>query len=82
MVEEFKASKEITRIRAIIYVARESQKGIIIGHQGKALKGIGVDSRMDLEEFFKHQIFLDLFVKVNKDWKSDERKLKRFGYLH
>ena len=82
VVEEFKASKEITRIRAIIYVARESQKGIIIGHQGKALKGIGVDSRMDLEEFFQTQIFLDLFVKVNKDWKSDERKLKRFGYLH
>tara|TARA_B100000683_G_scaffold201152_1_gene194457 strand:+ start:10597 stop:11415 length:819 start_codon:yes stop_codon:yes gene_type:complete len=82
VVEEFKASKEITRIRAIIYVARESQKGIIIGHQGKALKGIGVDARMDLEEFFQTQIFLDLFVKVNKDWKSDERKLKRFGYLH
>ena len=82
VVEEFKASKDITRIRAIIYVARESQKGIIIGHQGKALKGIGVDARMDLEEFFQTQIFLDLFVKVNKDWKSDERKLKRFGYLH
>lgn len=82
VVEEFKESPDITRIRAIIYVARESQKGIIIGHQGQALKGIGIDARMDLEKFFQTQIFLDLFVKVNKDWKSDERKLKRFGYLH
>lgn len=81
-VEEFKESKDITRIRAIIYVARDSQKGIIIGHQGQALKGVGVDARMDLEKFFQNQVFLDLFVKVNKDWKSDERKLKRFGYLH
>ena len=82
VIEEFKESKDITRIRAIIYVARDSQKGIIIGHQGKALKGVGVDARMDLEKFFETQIFLDLFVKVNKDWKSDERKLKRFGYFH
>ena len=82
VVDEFKESSDITRIRAIIYVARESQKGIIIGHQGQALKAIGVDARMDLEKFFETQIFLDLFVKVNKDWKSDERKLKRFGYLH
>jgi len=82
VVEEFKESKGITRIRAIIYVARDSQKGIIIGHQGQALKGIGIDARMDLEKFFETQIFLDLYVKVNKDWKSDERKLKRFGYFH
>ena len=82
VVEEFKESKDITRIRAIIYVARDSQKGIIIGHQGQALKGIGIDARMDLEKFFETQIFLDLFVKVIKDWKSDERKLKRFGYFH
>jgi len=82
VVEEFKESSDITRIRAIIYVARESQKGIIIGHQGQALKEIGIDARMDLEKFFETQIFLDLFVKVNKDWKSDERKLKRFGYFH
>ena len=82
VVEEFKESPDIIRVRAIIYVARESQKGIIIGHQGQALKGIGIDARMDLEKFFQTQIFLDLFVKVNKDWKSDERKLKRFGYLH
>lgn len=81
-VEEFKQEPNITRIRAIIYVARDSQKGIIIGHQGQALKGVGIDARMDLEKFFQTQIFLDLFVKVNKDWKSDERKLKRFGYLH
>ncbi|MBI35470.1 MAG: GTPase Era [Flavobacteriales bacterium] len=82
VVEEFKESTDITRIRAIIYVARDSQKGIIIGHQGQALKGVGIDARMDLEKFFGTQIFLDLYVKVNKDWKSDERKLKRFGYLH
>ena len=82
VVEEFKESDEIIRIRSIIYVARDSQKGIIIGHQGQALKGIGIEARMDLEKFFQKQIFLDLFVKVNKDWKSDERKLKRFGYLH
>ena len=82
VVDEFKESSDITRIRAIIYVARESQKGIIIGHQGQALKTIGIDARMDLEKFFETQIFLDLFVKVNKDWKSDERKLKRFGYFH
>ncbi len=82
VVEEFKESDDIIRIRSIIYVARDSQKGIIIGHQGLALKGIGIDARMDLEKFFQKQIFLDLFVKVNKDWKSDERKLKRFGYLN
>tara|TARA_B100001540_G_scaffold312464_1_gene333644 strand:- start:794 stop:1675 length:882 start_codon:yes stop_codon:yes gene_type:complete len=82
VVEEFKESTDITRIRAIIYVVRDSQKGIIIGHQGQALKGVGIDARMDLEKFFGTQIFLDLYVKVNKDWKSDERKLKRFGYLH
>ncbi len=82
VVEEFKESKDITRIRAIIYVARDSQKGIIIGHQGRAIKGIGIDARMDLEKFFETQVFLDLFVKVNKDWKSDEIKLKRFGYFH
>lgn len=82
VVEEFKESDDIIRIRSIIYVARDSQKGIIIGHQGQALKGIGIDARMDLEKFFQKQIFLDLFVKVNKDWKSDERKLKRFGYLN
>lgn len=81
-VEEFKESEDITRIRAIIFVARDSQKGIIIGHQGTALKGVGIDARMDLEKFFQKQVFLDLFVKVNKDWKSDERSLKRFGYLH
>ena len=80
-VEEFKEGKDINRIRAIIFVARESQKGIIIGHQGSSLKGIGVDARKDLETFFQKQIYLDLFVKVNKDWKLDEKKLKRFGYL-
>lgn len=81
-VEEFKESSEMTRIRAIIYVARDSQKGIIIGHQGSALKSVGMAARKDLEKFFAKEVFLDLYVKVDKDWKSDERKLKRFGYLN
>lgn len=81
-VEEFKESVKINRIRAIIYVARDSQKGIIIGHQGQALKSVGVDARKDLETFFQKQVYLDLYVKVNKDWKQDETKLKRFGYLN
>lgn len=81
-IEEFKESDKIHRIRAIIYVARESQKGIIIGHQGQALKSVGIDARKDLEKFFQKQVYLDLYVKVNKDWKQDENKLKRFGYLH
>lgn len=81
-VEEFKESPDITRIRAIIYVARDSQKGIIIGHQGTALKSVGMAARKDLEKFFDKEVYLDLYVKVDKDWKSDERKLKRFGYLN
>lgn len=81
-IEEFKESVKINRIRAIIYVARDSQKGIIIGHQGQALKSIGIDARKDLETFFQKQVYLDLYVKVNKDWKQDETKLKRFGYLN
>lgn len=80
-IEEFKEEPTITRIRAVIYVARNSQKGIIIGHQGASLKKVGTDARKDLEDFFQKQVYLDLFVKVNKDWRSDEKKLKRFGYL-
>ena len=72
---------EIIRIRAIIYVARNSQKGIVIGHQGESLKKVGTEARKDLEEFFQKKVYLDLFVKVNKDWRTDESKLKRFGYL-
>lgn len=80
-IEEFKEEPKIIKIRAIIYVARDSQKGIIIGHQGESLKKVGTEARVDLEEFFQKQVYLDLYVKVNKDWRTDEKKLKRFGYL-
>ena len=79
-VEEFFDEEEIIKIRAIIYVARESQKGIIIGHKGRALKKVGTLARRDMETFFQKKIFLDLYVKVNKDWRNDDKQLKRFGY--
>jgi len=79
-VEEFIREENILRIRAIIFVARDSQKGIIIGHKGRALTKIGTLARRDLEAFFKTKIFLDLFVKVNKDWRNNDSQLKRFGY--
>tara|TARA_B110000503_G_scaffold139160_1_gene226928 strand:+ start:1607 stop:2485 length:879 start_codon:yes stop_codon:yes gene_type:complete len=80
-VEEFKEDENIIRIRAVIHVSRESQKVIIIGKKGEKIKRVGSDARKDLEEFFGKKIFLELFVKVNKDWRNDERQLKRFGYL-
>jgi len=61
-------------------VARESQKGIIIGHKGRSLKKVGTLARRDLEAFLQKKIFLDLYVKVNKDWRDDDKQLKRFGY--
>ena len=61
-------------------VERDSQKGILIGHKGSALKRVGTEARKDLEAFFEKQIHLELFVKVNKDWRSNERQLRRFGY--
>ncbi len=79
-VEEFKEEEDIIRIRSIIYVTRDSQKGIIIGHQGKSLKKVGSLARRDLEQFFQKKIFLELYVKVNKDWRNDDNQLKRFGY--
>lgn len=80
-VEEFKESEEIIRIRAVIHTARESQRGILIGKAGKMIKKIGKEARLDLEKFFQNKIFLDLHVKVKKDWRNDEKQLKRFGYL-
>jgi GTP-binding protein Era len=80
VVESFKDEPKIIRIRAEIMVVRDSQKGIIIGHQGKALKKVGTEARKDLEEFFQKQVFLELFVKVNKDWRDSDQQLKRFGY--
>jgi GTP-binding protein Era len=80
-VEEFKEEKEIIKIRAIIYVARDSQKGILIGKGGTMLKIVGSESRKDLEQFFAKKIYLELYVKVNKDWRNDDAQLKKFGYL-
>ena len=79
-VEEFKEEEDIIRIRAIIYAERDTQKRILIGHQGKMIKRTGTDARKRMEAFFKKKIFLDLFVKVRKDWRKDETWLKRWGY--
>lgn len=81
-VEEFKEEKDIINIRAIIYVIRESQKGILIGHKGEKLKKVGSEARIDAEEFFGKKIFLETYVKVNKDWRDNKRQLKKFGYEH
>ena len=78
--EEFFEDETIIRIRSIIYVERETQKGIIIGHKGAALKKVGVEARADLEQFFGKQIHLELVVKVNKNWRSRSDQLRRFGY--
>ncbi|MBR2096743.1 MAG: GTPase Era [Prevotella sp.] len=79
-VERFKEDEKHIHINAIIYVERESQKGIIIGHQGVALKKVSTESRKALEKFFGKPIFLEVFVKVDKDWRSSERELNHFGY--
>jgi GTP-binding protein Era len=79
-VEEFRESEKIINVRAVIYVSRESQKGIIIGHQGVMIKKVGSEARLDAEEFFEKKIFLELYVKVDKDWRDKDRNLKKFGY--
>lgn len=79
-VEEFKEEDSIIRIKSVIYVERDTQKGIIIGHQGKMIKRMGTDARKRMEEFFKKKVFLEVFVKVRKNWRSSEEQLKRFGY--
>jgi GTP-binding protein Era len=78
--EEFLEDEKIIRIRSVIMVERDTQKGIIIGHKGAALKKVGMQSREDLEKFFGKQIHIELFVKVNKDWRSNQYQLRRFGY--
>ena len=78
--EEFVEEENIVRIRSIIMVERETQKGIIIGHKGSALKRVGAEARKDLEKFFDKKVFIELYVKVNKNWRSDKNQLKRFGY--
>ena len=79
-VEEFEDEDDIIRIRAIIYVLRESQRGIIIGHKGVGIKRIGTEARRELERFFDKKIFLETVVKVKKNWRDDDRQLKSFGY--
>ncbi|CAI8166070.1 MAG: GTPase Era [Polaribacter sp. SA4-10] len=78
--EEFVEEEKIVRIRSVIMVERETQKGIIIGHKGTAIKRVGAESRKDLEKFFDKKVFIELYVKVNKNWRSDKIQLKRFGY--
>ena len=79
-VESFKEEQKLIRIRAIIYVERDSQKGIIIGHQGIALKKVSMESRKALEKFFGKSVFLEVYVKVDKDWRSSDKELGAFGY--
>ncbi len=79
-VESFKEDEGLIRISAVIYVERDTQKGIIIGHQGKALKKVATEARKSLEKFFDKKIFLETFVKVDKDWRNSDRELNIFGY--
>lgn len=80
VVEEFKEESDIIRIRAIILVERDTQKGIVIGHKGESLKKLGTMARKDIEQFFEKKVFLQLYVKVEKDWRDRDNMLKRFGY--
>lgn len=79
-VERFKEDERLIRINTVIYVERDSQKGIIIGHQGQALKKVSAEARKSLEQFFGKKIFLETYVKVDKDWRSSKRELRLFGY--
>ncbi|MDL2305844.1 GTPase Era [Bacteroides sp. OttesenSCG-928-D19] len=80
VVEQFKEEKTKINIRVIIYVERDSQKGIIIGKQGKALKKVATEARRELERFFDKTIFLETYVKVDKDWRNSDKELRNFGY--
>ena len=79
-VEYFKEKDDSIYIKALIFVERESQKGIIIGHEGAALKRVATDARRELEKFFGKRIFLEIYVKVDKDWRNSDKQLRRFGY--
>jgi GTP-binding protein Era len=81
VVDEFKDEPQIAKISAIIFVARESQKGILIGHKGSALKKTSTEARTDIEKFLGKKVFLAIQVKVSKDWRDNEKQLRRFGYL-
>jgi GTPase len=79
-VEEFKETEKIINVRCLIHVERDSQKGIIIGHKGEMIKRVGTEARKDAEEFFNKKIFMELYVKVAKDWREKDKQLKSFGY--
>jgi GTPase len=79
-IESFAEEKKITSIKAVIHVARDSQKGIIIGHKGQMLKKVGTEARLDMEDFFGKKIFLEMYVKVSKEWRDKPLMLKKFGY--
>jgi GTP-binding protein Era len=82
VVDEFKDEPDIAKIQAVIYVTRDSQKGIIIGHQGSMLKKVSTEARIAMESFLGKKVFLAVQVKVNKDWRDNDRQLKRFGYIN
>jgi len=79
-IEQYKDEAKIVRISAVIYVMRDSQKGILIGHQGSGLKRVGTEARKDIEAFLGKKVFIEIFVKVRKDWRDNENMLKNFGY--
>lgn len=81
LVESFREEENIIKIRAEIIAERDSQKGIIIGHKGEKLKTVGTQARIDMEKFLGKKVFLELFVKVDKDWRENEQKLRRYGYM-
>ncbi|MFO7826669.1 MAG: GTPase Era [Cyclobacterium sp.] len=79
-IEDFEESEKLIRMRALIFVERQSQKGIIIGDKGKALKKVGTEARIEMETFFGKKVFLETFVKVEENWRKSKNKLKKFGY--
>ncbi|MBO6250606.1 MAG: GTPase Era [Muribaculaceae bacterium] len=81
IVEKFDEGETAIHIMAVIYVERDSQKGIVIGHQGSRLKRVGIEARKDIERFFGKRVYLELYVKVERDWRNQEKKLKQFGYI-
>lgn len=81
LVEKYDEKPDSIHIMSVIYVERDSQKGIIIGHGGSKLKKVGIDARKDIEKFFDKKVFLEIFVKVEKDWRNRENKLRSFGYI-
>ena len=81
VIDRFKEEDDKYTIEAVIHVARDSQKGILIGRQGLMLKKTGTQARKDMENFFEKKVFLRLFVKVNPNWREDPKKLRQFGYM-